>query len=111
MCVCIAITSLYISLVEKRTNWIVCDGCVIFKGESEDDDGATDDEKTDGGQTEAESGAGDLTDGTDASAAQSDSELIEPEPVVEPEPEPQPPSPAPEGSVTAVPYDSNNNKT
>ncbi|XP_026820822.1 troponin I 2 isoform X2 [Rhopalosiphum maidis] len=64
------------------------------KGEGEDGDG-TEDEKTDDGlTTEGESNAGDMTDATED--AQSDNEIIEPEPVVEPEPEPQPPSPAPE---------------
>ncbi|XP_050064134.1 troponin I 2 isoform X1 [Aphis gossypii] len=64
------------------------------KGEGEDGDG-TEDEKTDDGlTTEGESVAGDMTDATED--AQSDNEILEPEPVVEPEPEPQPPSPAPE---------------
>ncbi|KAL4154191.1 hypothetical protein QTP88_002024 [Uroleucon formosanum] len=64
------------------------------KGEGEDGEG-TEDEKTDDGlTTEGESVAGDLTDATED--AQSDNEILEPEPVVEPEPEPQPPSPAPE---------------
>ncbi|KAF0766453.1 skin secretory protein xP2, partial [Aphis craccivora] len=66
----------------------------LIKGEGEDGDG-TEDEKTDEGlTTEGESVAGDMTDATED--AQSDNEILEPEPVVEPEPEPQPPSPAPE---------------
>ncbi|KAL5238854.1 hypothetical protein ACI65C_006264 [Semiaphis heraclei] len=64
------------------------------KAEGEDGEG-TEDEKTDDGlTTEGESVAGDMTDATED--AQSDNEILEPEPVVEPEPEPQPPSPAPE---------------